>query len=339
MPSELPTCLVIDGHPLVRIGVRRILEDGFEVHESHSREEALDLVRDVGDFDVAVLDMRRHSNGAQPSISGPEAIRALLRSAPALGVVAYGDRAERHSASAALQAGAAAFVARTAGIEALRLAVEAAAAQETYVDPDVPPKGSRGKLTRRQREILQLLADGESTTVAARELDLSEETVKTHTKNALARLNARNRTHAVAIALRESLVDYTAVCKCRAVGALVVVVAVQLSVPGLYLPPVLRKLSASSMPPQMIISLPLQTAVKLYRAVGALPVVVAIQLSVLGVYLPPVLVKATPLRPPQMIISVPVHTALWPSRASGGAAVAVQVLSTHPPPCGVFGSL
>ena len=71
----------------------------------------------------------------------------------------------------------------------------------------MPPRGSRGKLTRRQREILQLLANGESTTVAARELDLSEETVKTHTKNALARLGASNRTHAVAIALRESLID------------------------------------------------------------------------------------------------------------------------------------
>jgi two-component system, NarL family, response regulator len=208
VPSELPNCLVIDDHPLVRLGVRRILEDGFEVHESRSREEALELVRDVGDFDVAVLDMRRRQlNGSEPSISGPEAIRTLHRSLPALGVVAYGDRAERHNANVALQAGACAYVARTAGAEALRRAVEAAAAQETFIDPDVPPKGSRGKLTRRQRQLLQLLADGESTTVAARELDLSEETVKTHMKNALARLGARNRTHAVAIALRESLVD------------------------------------------------------------------------------------------------------------------------------------
>ena len=105
-----------------------------------------------------------------------------------------------------MQAGASAYVARTAGTEQLRSAVDAAAAQESFVDPAVPPKGSRGKLTRRQRQILQLLADGESTTVAARELDLSEETVKTHMKNALARLGAKNRSHAVAIALRESLI-------------------------------------------------------------------------------------------------------------------------------------
>ncbi len=85
--------------------------------------------------------------------------------------------------------------------------MRAALAQESFIDPSVPPKGTSGKLTRRQRQILQLLADGGSTTVAARELDVSEETVKTHTKHVLARLGARNRTHAVAIALRESLID------------------------------------------------------------------------------------------------------------------------------------
>ena len=107
----------------------------------------------------------------------------------------------------ALQAGATAYVSRTASIEHMVSAVRAALDQERFVDPGLPPRGSRGKLTRRQREILQLLADGGSNALAARELGLSEETVKTHTKNALARLGARNRTHAVAIALRESLIE------------------------------------------------------------------------------------------------------------------------------------
>jgi DNA-binding NarL/FixJ family response regulator len=198
---------VIDDHPLVRLGVRGVLEDGFEVHESSSREEALDLVRDIGDIDVAIVDMRWRLNGNGASISGTETIRALRRDAAALGIVAHGERPERHLASAALQAGASAYVARTADAGELRRAVDAAVAQERFVDPAVPPKGSRGKLTRRQRQILQLLADGESTTVAARKLDLSEETVKTHTKNALARLGARNRSHAIAIAIREGLIE------------------------------------------------------------------------------------------------------------------------------------
>lgn len=198
---------MIDGHPLVRIGIRKALEDEFVVHEAPTRDEALDLVRDIGDFDVAILDMRWRGNGDGNSITGSEAIRMLHRSSPVLGIVAHGELPERHLASAALQAGASAYVARTAGPAELRRAVGAAIAQESFIDPAVPPKGSRGKLTRRQREILQLLANGESTTVAARELDLSEETVKTHTKHALARLGAKNRTHAVAMAVRECLID------------------------------------------------------------------------------------------------------------------------------------
>ncbi|HEX6154079.1 MAG TPA: response regulator transcription factor [Solirubrobacterales bacterium] len=198
---------MIDGHPLVRLGVKQALEDAFVLHEAPTRDEALDLVRDIGDFDVAIVDMRWRGKGDGNSVTGPEAIRMLQRSSPALGIVAHGELPERHLASLSMQAGAAAYVARTSGPEELRRAVNAAIAQEKFVDPAVPPKGSRGKLTRRQRQILQLLANGESTTVAARELDLSEETVKTHMKYALARLGARNRTHAVAIAMREALIE------------------------------------------------------------------------------------------------------------------------------------
>lgn len=184
-----------------------MLDDGFEVHETESRDEALELVRDIGNFDVAIVDLRPRINGADPTLGGNETIRALRRTEPRLGIVAHGERPERHIATAAMQAGATAYVARTASAEDLRNAVDAALDLKSFLDPAVPPKGSRGKLTRRQREILQLLANGGSTTIAARELDVSEETIKTHTKHALARLGARNRTHAVAIALRESLID------------------------------------------------------------------------------------------------------------------------------------
>jgi DNA-binding NarL/FixJ family response regulator len=198
---------VIDGHPLVRLGVREALGNGFQVHESETREDALELIRDVGSIDVAIVDLRRDTEEGNCGIGGSEAIRALRKAEPGLGIVAHGERPERHLASDALGAGASAYISRTAGPEDLRSAVQAALDQESFVDPAVPPKGSRGKLTRRQREILQLLANGGSTTAAARDLGLSEETVKTHTKNALGRLGARNRTHAVAIALRESLIE------------------------------------------------------------------------------------------------------------------------------------
>src|SRR5262249_17247826 len=97
----------------------------------------------------------------------------------------------------------------------------------------------------------------------------------------------------------------------RAVGALVVLVAVQASVLGLYLPPVFQ--SSAPVPPQIIISFPVQTATCNSRESGALTVLVAVQPSVFGLYLPPVfLVWNIPSKskPPQTIISLPVHTAV-----------------------------
>ena len=191
---------MIDPHPLVRLGVREALAGDFEIHESETRGEAVGLIRDVGSIDVAIVDLRRGLGEGDDGMHGNEAIRTLRKTAPGMGIVAHGERPDRHLVAIALQAGASAYVARTAGAELMAKAAWAALEQERFIDPAVPPRGSRGKLTRRQREILQLLADGGSTVVAARELGLSEETIKTHTKNALGRLGARNRTHAVAIA-------------------------------------------------------------------------------------------------------------------------------------------
>src|SRR5262249_14798023 len=105
-----------------------------------------------------------------------------------------------------------------------------------------------------------------------------------------------------------SLPVHTAVCHCRAVGALIVVVAVQVSVTGLYLPPVFSPLNPC--PPQTIISLPVHTAVCPPRACGALVVLMEVQLSVTGLYLPPVFRGPPGPNPPQTIISLPVHTAV-----------------------------
>jgi DNA-binding NarL/FixJ family response regulator len=192
---------------MVRLGLRRLLGDSYDIDEASTRAEGLELVRDIGAFDVAVLDYSTGCNGAVGDLDATEAIRAIHRSAPGLRIVAYGAEPERHLATRALNAGACGFVSRNADGEALLHAVKAADEGDRYIDPAVPPPGKRGKLTRRQRQLLQLLADGKSTSFAAKQLELSEETVKTHTKNILTRLEARNRSHAIAIALRESLID------------------------------------------------------------------------------------------------------------------------------------
>src|SRR4029077_18784637 len=114
-------------------------------------------------------------------------------------------------------------------------------------------------------------------------------------------------------------------------------VAVQLFMPGLYLPPVLTAEKLSSRPPQTTISVPVHTAVWSVRAVGAPELFVNVQVSVAGSYLPPEFRKELLLSPPQMIISAPVQTAVWESRASGGAAVAAQVLVMHEAASDIFG--
>ena len=192
---------------MVRLGIRRLLADGFDIDEASTRAEALELVRDIGAFDLMVLDFATGRNGNVGDLDAVAAIREIHRQAPGLRIIAYGAEPERHLATRATQAGACCFVSRTADSSELAKAVRAAAEGDRYVDPAVPPPGKRGKLTRRQRQLLQLLADGKSTSFAAKQLELSEETVKTHTKNILTRLEARNRSHAVAIALRESLID------------------------------------------------------------------------------------------------------------------------------------
>ena len=109
-----------------------------------------------------------------------------------------------------------------------------------------------------------------------------------------------------------------------------VFVAIQLFVPGSYLPPVFNRTKFWSVPPQIIISLPLQTALCEARAEGTLAMVVAIQLFVLGLYVPPVLKYwgggPSLSFPPQTIISLPVHTAVCNTRAAGALVVLV---ATH----------
>src|ERR1700719_3104774 len=85
-----------------------------------------------------------------------------------------------------------------------------------------------------------------------------------------------------------STLVHTAVWPVRGVGALARLVAVQVSVLGLYLPPWFVTSGRPSNPPQMIISTPVHTAVWPYRALGALARLVAVQVSVFGLYLPPV---------------------------------------------------
>lgn len=181
-----------------------MIDSDFEVEEVADWREAIEAHKATGSFDVAVVELDLRTASGEPT--GPMVIKRLRRAMPSTGIVALAHRAEKHAASVALEAGASAYVARTSPPEAIRTAVDAAADSGRFVDPAANSERAKA-LTRRQRQIIQLLADGHSTRDVAQRLQLSAETVRTHTKAALARLDARDRAHAVAIALRTGLIQ------------------------------------------------------------------------------------------------------------------------------------
>jgi Response regulator containing a CheY-like receiver domain and an HTH DNA-binding domain len=123
---------------------------------------------------------------------------------------AYGDRA---LLSEALDVGVRGFVLKEAPLPDLVRAVERVAAGDAYVDPvlaGVLVSAQSEKiptLTQREREVLRLLADGHSNEEIGKRLFISPETVRTHVRKAMAKLEADTRTQAVAIALRQSLIS------------------------------------------------------------------------------------------------------------------------------------
>jgi DNA-binding NarL/FixJ family response regulator len=201
------SCLVIDHQPTVRLGVQRLLAERYAVEEAADWRRGLEILDATGGFDVVIVDMNRADGGEVSGKPGTAAIRALRRAQPGLGIVAHGARPERHAAAEALDAGATAFVAKSSPARDLARAVDAAAEAETFIDPAAKRLTSAPLLTRRQRQILQLYADGHATGSVANQLGLSAETIRTHTKGLLARLGARDRAHAVAIGLRNSLIE------------------------------------------------------------------------------------------------------------------------------------
>lgn len=197
------TCLVIDSHPMVRVGIKQLLEPEYLVEELESGVDAVEVVDGSGDIIVVIVEMRSPTS---TSPGGTTTIRELLAAHPSLGIVAHGGPMERHAVREALEAGASAYVSKRSAPSALLNAVRAASEQEAFIDP-AASRSDGSLITRRQREVLQLFANGLSTEETARRLGLSQETVRTHAKASLARLGARDRTHAVAIAIRGSLIE------------------------------------------------------------------------------------------------------------------------------------
>src|SRR5689334_10199836 len=198
--------LIIDDHPVVRHGIRALLErelDAVVVTDAATPAAAF-LAIEGESPDVVIVDPR--GSGLEVC-SLLEALHRELGSA----IVVFTSNGGARLLSESLKAGVKGYVRKDSPPEDLVRAIRAAQSGDFYVDPAlsstiVLEEGDR-TLTARQREILQMLADGMQTEAVAKRLGLSTETVRTHTKRILAKLHADTRTQAVAIAIRNGLIE------------------------------------------------------------------------------------------------------------------------------------
>jgi len=205
-PAPGLRCLIVDEHPVVRQGIRALLErelPGVEISDAASASVAASA--DGPAPDVVIVDPS-HSGGSVEGL-----VAELRETLDSTAIVVFTGNGGPRLLADALKAGVKGYVRKDSPPEDLVRAIRAAQSGEFYVDPAlsstiVLEEGER-TLTARQREILQMLADGLQTDAVARQLGLSTETVRTHTKRILAKLHADTRTQAVAIAIRNGLIQ------------------------------------------------------------------------------------------------------------------------------------
>jgi DNA-binding NarL/FixJ family response regulator len=200
--------LIADDHPALREGLARAisLEPGMTVVGSVE-----DGVEAISEFrvlrpDVVLLDLQ------MPRKSGLQALAEIRTISPAACVVVLSTYAGDARVARALRLGAASYLLKTAHTEAIVAAIYSAYSGRVVLAPDLSEdlEFHRGMETLSAREIsvLRLIAAGMQNRRIGEELNISEQTVKSRIKNILAKLNARDRSHAVVLAMRRGFIDH-----------------------------------------------------------------------------------------------------------------------------------
>ncbi|HWC71193.1 MAG TPA: response regulator transcription factor [Actinomycetota bacterium] len=216
MSPESPIrALIVDDHPVTREGLRTALELSEEVvvvvGEAATGEEAVEQARELTP-DVVFMDVR------MPGMDGIEATRRIRQAAPTTKVILITIDESRGAISEAIQAGVSGYLLKDASPDALVDAARNAIEGNAVIHPQLTKtfieevrlgegEGPRAApLSKREREILQKVADGSTTRQVATELGISPHTVKTHLERIFEKLGANDRAQAVAIAIRTGIV-------------------------------------------------------------------------------------------------------------------------------------
>jgi len=204
--------LIVDDHKVVRDGIRFMLLDAPDIEivgDAESAEEMFDVIK--GDpVDVVLLDIR------MDGMTGLDALERIASDFPQVRVLMLSMHDQPGYVRRAIELGAAGYLLKSTGRDEILAAITAVSQGETYIQgrlmepllADVTGSSRQtGRLSPREQQVLQLIADGSENKQIARELGLSEATVKTYIRGVFERLDVSSRAEAVAVGLRIGVIE------------------------------------------------------------------------------------------------------------------------------------
>ncbi|MGD9878461.1 response regulator [Desulfococcus sp.] len=207
--------LIADDHKIVRDGLRHLLEDQAQyvvIGEAENGRKAVQLARKHHP-DIVIMDI------SMPDLNGIDATHQMIAENSGVKVIALSMHSDKQYVDQMLKAGVSGYLLKDCAFEELDRALRVIAGGGIYLSPDVAglvvqdyvgqlhekaPEPSVA-MTVREREVLQLIAEGHSTKSIANALNISVKTVETHRKNIMEKMNARSVAELTKIALREGL--------------------------------------------------------------------------------------------------------------------------------------
>lgn len=208
--------ILVDDHEIVRQGLRMLLHTDSNLELVADTGNGRDAVRLATELspDVMVMDI------AMPALNGVDATRQILSIRPTVKIVAMSAHIDSRTGVNMIQAGAVGLVPKLAAFDELKQAIRTVIEGKVYISPQLPAdvaaalkesviahhgNGVFGKITAREREVLQLMAEGRSTKQIAADLALSAKTIETHRRQLMSKLGLDNIAALTKYAVREGL--------------------------------------------------------------------------------------------------------------------------------------
>lgn len=201
--------LIVDDHPMVLEGLKVLLSDISYIgviRTASNAFEAMQILK-TGEADLALVDINL------PEVSGIELTRKIKKEFPEIKVIAMSTFRERSYISQMIQLGASGYLVKSAAGEEIEEAIRWAQAGKLYLSVDLASPDGKGAVvpdapvvSRREKEVLQLIADGLTNPQIAEKLFISLHTVDSHRKNLLTKFNVSNTASLIKIAVKSHLI-------------------------------------------------------------------------------------------------------------------------------------